>query len=76
MMTLNTNAFNRVSDERISAGPTTDFVVGRWFQIAAEDGYEKILRSIDEDKYKDDEEFQALAARKLYFAASCDALGR
>lgn len=60
----------------LSSGPTTDFVVGRWFEIAANDAYEKIVRNIDEDKYKDDEEFQALAARKLYFDASCDALGR
>jgi hypothetical protein len=57
-------------------GPTVDFIVGRWFSYSVDDAYEKIEKSIEKDEYKRDEEFQALAARKLFFDASCDALGR
>lgn len=60
----------------LSSGPTNDFIVGRWFEWSTNDAYEKIVKNIDQEKYKHDEEFQALAARKLFFDSSCDTLGR
>jgi hypothetical protein len=61
---------------RTFSGPTGDFVIGRWFQFAVDDAYEKIVNNIKDDKFKFEAEFQANAARKLYFDTSCDVIGR
>ena len=57
-------------------GPSTDFVVGRWFEFSVDGAFDRILKNIDEEKYKHDNEFQAMAAQKLYFDSSCSTLGR
>ncbi len=60
----------------MAGGPTTDFVVGRWFEYSVDDAYKKIEKEIGNEEFKHDDKLQAIAASKLYFESSCGTIGR
>jgi hypothetical protein len=51
-------------------GPTIEFGIGRVFEAAQSDAYEKVVSGIDEG-YKTDKRFQQLAADKKFQQGNC-----
>lgn len=60
---------------RLLLGPNQDFIVGRWFEYTATDTFEKITKAVDDPKYGANDEFRAIAAKKLYLESNCAILG-